>query len=44
LACMSCAYLYVNNFFSAGLAWNLRTSNRKVRKGRRGGEGNGKRQ
>jgi hypothetical protein len=33
---MSCAYLYVNNYFSASLAWDLLTSNRKVRKARKG--------
>ena len=33
---MSCAYLYVNNYFSASLAWNVHTSNRKGRKARKG--------
>ena len=35
-ASMSCACLYVNNFFSASLAWDLLTSNRKGRKARKG--------
>ena len=33
---MPCAYLYVNNFFSASLARDLLTSNRKGRKARKG--------
>jgi hypothetical protein len=33
---MSCAYLYVNNYFSVTLAWNVLTSNRKGRKARKG--------
>jgi hypothetical protein len=36
---MSCAYHYVNNFFSVSLAWNVLTSNRKGRKARKGGGG-----
>jgi len=35
-ASMSCAYLYVNNYFSAPLAWNVLTSNRKGRQERKG--------
>jgi len=33
---MPCAYLYVSNFFPVSLAWDLHTSNRKVRKARKG--------
>jgi len=46
-ASMSCAYLYVNNFFSASLAWELHSLQRRDRRGRRErrrlGKGNGER-
>jgi len=46
-ASMSCAYLYVNNFFSASLAWKLHSLQRRDRRGRRErrrlGKGNGER-
>jgi hypothetical protein len=38
---MPCAYLYVNNFFSARLARNVLTSNRKGRQARKGRIGEG---
>jgi len=34
-ASMSCAYLYVNNYFSASLAWDLRSLHRRERGERR---------
>ena len=36
---MPCAYLYVNNFFPASLAWDLRSLQRRERRERGGGMG-----